>query len=240
MQAFDVVLQNKRGGTMLKTLASLCGGVVVLLAGSAHAEDLTAMMQRCAPNVHPTTLSAIVKTESSGRMYVLLDNGPANLPFSVRKTMLRTIYPESATEAASIARDLISRGHLVDMGLTQLNNRNLAGLGLSVEQALDPCTNLWAGSTILSNFYANASKQYRDQQSALLAAISAYNTGDFERGFNNGYVKTVIRNAGQPVPALLTAGPRVSTGGSSRSGGRVAHRSGLLDAKFSELEVEFR
>lgn len=226
---------------MLKTVFSLCGMALALAVGNARAEDLTAMMQRCAPNVHPTTLSAIVKTESSGRMFVLLDNGPANLPFSVRKTMLRTIYPDSATEAASIARDLIARGHLVDMGLTQLNNRNLAGLGLSVEQALDPCTNLWAGGTILSNFYTNASKQYRDQQSALLAAISAYNTGDFERGFNNGYVKTVLRNAGQPVPALLTSGPRVASSGSSpRSSRRIAHRSGLLDAKFSELEVEFR
>ncbi|NLP65517.1 lytic transglycosylase domain-containing protein [Paraburkholderia sacchari] len=224
---------------MLKSIFSLCGVALALAGGNAHAEDLASMMQRCAPNVHPTTLSAIVKTESSGRMYTLLDNGPANLPFSVRKTMLRTIYPESATEAASVARDLIARGHLVDIGLTQLNNRNLAGLGLTVEQALDPCTNLWAGGTILSNFYTNASKQYRDQQSALLAAISAYNTGDFEKGFSNGYVSTVIRNAGMPVPALLTTGPRVSVGSRSRASASSPRRSGLLDAKFSELEVEF-
>jgi type IV secretion system protein VirB1 len=224
---------------MLRTILSICGTALALVSSSTQAEDLAAMMQRCAPNVHPTTLGAIVKTESSGRMYVLLDNGPANLPFSVRKTMLRTIYPESAAEAATVARDLIARGHLVDMGLTQLNNRNLAGLGLTVEQALDPCTNLWAGGTILSNFYANASKQYRDQQSALMAAISAYNTGDFERGLNNGYVSTVIRNAGMPVPALLTTGPRVSNGSAVRSGRSGMRRSGLLDAKFSELEVEF-
>ncbi len=59
---------------MLKTLLFVCGIVAVLLSGCARAEDLTAMMQRCTPNVHPTTLSAIVKTESSsGHMFVLLD-----------------------------------------------------------------------------------------------------------------------------------------------------------------------
>ncbi|MBN3815178.1 lytic transglycosylase domain-containing protein [Paraburkholderia sp. Se-20369] len=222
-----------------KSILFVCGVVLAFVGGNAHAEDLVSMMQRCAPNVHPTTLSAIVKTESSGRMYTLLDNGPANLPYSVRKTMLRSIYPESATEAASVARDLIARGHIVDIGLTQLNNRNLARLGLTVDQAVDPCTNLWAGGTVLSNFYVNASKQYRDQQGALLAAISAYNTGDFEKGFSNGYVNTVIRNAGMPVPALLTTGPRVSTGSASRSSRSTPRRSVLLDAKFSELEVEF-
>lgn len=224
---------------MLKSILSLCGVALAFMGGNAHAEDLVSMMQRCAPNVHPATLSAIVKTESSGRMYTLLDNGPANLPYSVRKTMLRSIYPESATEAASLARDLIARGHIVDIGLTQLNSRNLAGLGLTVDQAIDPCTNLWAGGTVLSNFYVKASKQYRDQQSALLAAISAYNTGDFEKGFSNGYVPTVIRNAGMPVPALLTTGPRVATGNASRSSRSAPRRSGLLDAKFSELDVEF-
>src|ERR1700730_16398043 len=121
-QTSVVVLQDERGSAMLRTILSICGAALALVSGSTHAEDLAAMMQRCAPNVHPTTLGAIVKTESSGRMYVLLDNGPANLPFSVRKTMLRTIYPESAAEAATVARDLIARGHLVDMGLTQLNN----------------------------------------------------------------------------------------------------------------------
>lgn len=209
-------------------------------SASVRAEDLTELMLKCAPNVHPITLRAIVKTESSGRMYVLLDNGPKDLPFSVRKTMLRTIYPDNAQEAASIANNLIAQGHLVDIGLTQINSRNLPGLGLTVEQALDPCVNLHAGGVILTNFYTNASKQYKDQQSALLAAISAYNTGDFERGFTNGYVNTVVKNAGASVPELLTAGPRsAGTGRVAKIGVRRGQASGLLEAKFSELEVDF-
>ncbi|MFC4484246.1 lytic transglycosylase domain-containing protein [Cupriavidus campinensis] len=207
-------------------------------AASVHAQaDLNALLAACAPTVHPTTMGAIVKTESNGRMFVLSDDGPRSLPFSERKAMLRTIHAGTAAEAATIAKDLISKGHLVGLGLTQVSSQNLARLGLTVEQVLDPCTNLQAGSKILAAFYVNAAGKYRDEQAALRAAISAYNTGNFERGFSNGYVRTVLNNTTAGVPALV-AGPVRST--PAPPAGRSAMAARPFDPRHAELEVEFQ
>ncbi|MCW3585090.1 lytic transglycosylase domain-containing protein [Burkholderia cenocepacia] len=229
-------------------LIRLLGAVVGLLLTleAAHAQDLTTLMAQCAPGVHPTTLSAIVRTESRGHMYVLADSGPRNLPWSLRKSMVRSFYPSTAQEAADIAKSLIDSGHLVDIGLTQVSSQNLSRLGLTVEQVLDPCVNLRAGGQILTDFYLNALRQYKDQQTALLAAISAYNTGNFDSGFSNGYVQRVVTNAGATVPELratavrtVSASPVGSVRRSARAYGESRRSSGLLQAKFSELDVEF-
>ena len=226
-----------------RLISAVC---LLLTLEAAHGQDLSSLMAQCAPGVHPTTLSAIVRTESSGHMYVLADSGPRNLPWSIRKSMVRTFYPSTPQEAAEIAKSLIDSGHLVDIGLTQVSSQNLPRLGLSIEQLLDPCVNLRAGGQILTDFYLNARKQYKDQQSALLAAISAYNTGNFESGFSNGYVQRVVTNAGATVPELKTTSLRAASsnlGATGRRTGRaygaVSRSNGLLQAKFSELDVEF-
>jgi type IV secretion system protein VirB1 len=64
-----------------------------------------------------------------------------------------------ATEAADIAKDLIEKGYIVAIGLAQLSSRNLKRLGLTVEQALDPCINLRSGGQILTEFYERALKR---------------------------------------------------------------------------------
>ncbi|MCS6496791.1 lytic transglycosylase domain-containing protein [Burkholderia thailandensis] len=229
---------------LIRLLCAVAGLFLTLEA--AHAQDLTTLMAQCAPSVHPRTLSAIVRTESSGHMYLLGDSGPRNLPWSIRKSMLRTFYPNTAQNAAEIAKSLIDSGHLVDIGLTQVSSQNLSRLGLTVEQVLDPCVNLRAGGQVLTDFYRNALRQYKDQQSALLAAISAYNTGNFDSGFSNGYVQRVLRNAGVAVPELkatalrtVSANPVDTTRRSARAYGESRRSSGLLQAKFSELDVEF-
>jgi type IV secretion system protein VirB1 len=87
------------------------------------------------------------------------------------------------------------------LGLAQINSENLSALGLTVEQVLDPCTNLRAGAAILSEGYARAMKVHGPGQQALQAALSAYNTGTLTRGFSNGYVAKYYG----PVPALSIA-----------------------------------
>jgi hypothetical protein len=146
-------------------------------------------------------MQAIIKTESAGQAYALADAGPANLPWSQRKNMVRSIYPASADDAERTVNDLLEKGHLVAIGLTQVNAKNLPALGLTVRQALDPCTNIAAGAKVLTNFYNSALKQLGtgDKQAALLAAISAYWSGDFQRGFTGGYVQQVVNNAGLQV-----------------------------------------
>jgi len=131
----------------------------------------------CAPMVAPHTTEKIIQVESGGNPLAINING-APLP--------RT--PRDAMDAAALAREYIQQGYSVDLGLMQVNSRNLSELGYSVEDMFSPCKNIDAGGRILAGFYASARPQYPDEQSALRAALSAYNTGDFSRGINNGYL----------------------------------------------------
>lgn len=115
--------------------------------------------------------------------------------------------PRDAADAAALARQYIAAGYTVDMGLMQVNSANLPKLGYSVEDMFDTCKNLRAGSTVLTNFYTLARARYPDEQSALRAALSAYNTGSFTRGFSNGYVARYFggQSGGRAVVLTRTA-----------------------------------
>jgi type IV secretion system protein VirB1 len=151
---------------------------------------ISAALLACAINVAPATLTAIIRVESGGNTLALNVNhlsGP---------------QPHAATseEAASIARRYIALGYSVDLGVMQINNRNLAALHYTIEQALDPCSNVKGGAAILTANYAQAEQQYGEGQRALRAAISAYNTGNFWTGFSNGYVGRVTGIPNIPLP----------------------------------------
>lgn len=141
---------------------------------------LEALLLVCAPNVAPSTMHAIIQAESAGNPHAVNINGP----WLARAS--------SAVDAARAARWALSKGYSVDLGLMQVNSRNLHMLGLTIEQALEPCTNLRAGAAILSANYATAAERHGPGQAALLAAISAYNTGNHTKGFSNGYVARVV------------------------------------------------
>lgn len=158
--------------------------------------DLPSLMAECAPNVGPTTLMAIIKTESGGNPYAINDN-----------TIRVTKQPKSYQEAVQVATDRINRGHSVDMGLAQINSKNLKWLGLTVSQVFDPCTNLKASAKVLESGYERAAKQYGPGQQALLASLSAYNTGSLVRGFSNGYVQKVVNNSGKALKYSIPAMP---------------------------------
>lgn len=153
------------------------------------------MMQQCAPNVAPQTIAAIIQVESGGNQYALGVNGPIG----------KRPHPKNVQETANLARYYISKGYSVDLGLMQINSRNLPGLGYTIEQVLEPCNNLRAGSRILSRGYAGAAKRFGPGQDALRAALSAYNTGNYERGFQNGYV--VKYYCGNGVRVIVKAPP---------------------------------
>jgi type IV secretion system protein VirB1 len=104
-------------------------------------------------------------------------------------------------EAVQTAVRFIVRGYSVDLGLMQVNSRNLPKLGLSVTQVFDPCNNIRTGASILTAAYAAAARIQGDGQPALRAALSAYNTGDFYRGQVNGYVAGYYRPSGVPAIA---------------------------------------
>jgi len=139
---------------------------------------LPAALLACALTVHPVTLDAVVRVESDGN------------PVRVHVNRLRGWWPPPTTarDAAVVAHSFIAAGYSVDLGLMQVNSRNLSALGLTIEEALEPCRNLSSGARILTASYEKAAEQMGPGQPALLAALSAYNTGNFRTGFLNGYV----------------------------------------------------
>jgi type IV secretion system protein VirB1 len=161
---------------------------------------LLTLAQACAPAVAPSTMLAIATVESGLDPLAIGVNGPAphRLAFS---------QPD---EAAQAARELIAQGRDVDLGLAQINVRNLAALGLSIEQALKPCPNLAASAEVLQAGYERAAPRTGDEQVALRTALSYYNTGRPDRGFTNGYVAKVTAAARQVVPAIVDAASAAS------------------------------
>lgn len=161
--------------------------------------------------VHPVTMQAVIEVESHGN------------PIAINVNGVGTQHPHDAAEAVAIAQRYLARGYSVDLGLTQINSANLASAGLTVETALDPCLNVRAGASILAADYEAAVRRFGEGQGALAAALSAYNTGTFERGFRNGYVArytpfasdqfrqkaTKDGNAGQDRPLLAVSGHSV-------------------------------
>jgi type IV secretion system protein VirB1 len=87
-------------------------------------------------------MAAVVKQESGGQPWVVNNN-------TTRKST--TFESKAAAVAAAVAA--VGRGESVDMGLVQINSKNLPALGLSVEQVFDPCTNIAAGAHILTTGY---------------------------------------------------------------------------------------
>lgn len=163
--------------------------------------DFVALAQECAPWVAHETMAAIVKTESAFRPLAIGVNGGAKL---VRQ-------PENKAEAVATAKWLMEHGYNIDLGLGQVNSSNLAKTGLTVEDAFEPCKNLAAAASILHWNYQAASRQVPGEQAALHAALSAYNTGSFTKGFSNGYVQKVVNNAGAG-PAVPVVSPIALTG----------------------------
>lgn len=198
------------------------------------APEFAALITRCAPTVHPETMAALISAESRGHQFAIADAGPVKLPWAQRKALVRSYYLGSVDEATTKATELIAAGHTVSLGLSQVNDRNLGRLGLTVRAMFDPCTNLATGGKIVTEFYLRAVKKFGPGGKALRAAISAYNSGDWMRGENEGYVGLVFKQVGRPlgmktaavVPAM-TRGAGVGVIGSSvvalkkAAGGRV-------------------
>lgn len=158
---------------------------------------IAALASQCAPNVAPQTVLAIVQTESRGRPFAVNVNGAA-----------QPSAPTSTANAIATAQRYIAAGYSVDLGLGQINSRNMRWLGLTWDTVFDPCTNIAALGAVLTSNYT-AAKAGRDPQTALRVALSMYNTGSQTRGFRNGYVAKVVGNAGiaNTIPERAAAAP---------------------------------
>ena len=128
-------------------------------------------------------MAAIVQVESGGNPLAIDDD-----------TTRRSYYPRDRASAEALANRLNEAGHLLDLGIAQIDSMNFAHLGVNVHTIFDPCTNLHAGAAILSSDYVFAKARYGSGQIALRHAIGMYNSGRLDDGA--GYVRRVVTAAG--------------------------------------------
>ena len=134
----------------------------------------------CAPAVERSTLRAVAAVESHFDPLAVRDNSTHE-----------SLMPQKLPAAVALARNRMKLGHSVDIGLMQINNANLATLGMSVEDAFDECRSLAAGGRILLSAFAVGNSE-TERQAAILISLSRYNTGRALSGIANGYANQVI------------------------------------------------
>ena len=140
----------------------------------------TLFIEQCKnPTVPTSIVRMIVQEESSKNPYAVNVNKDG-------KSFISFI-PKTKNEAITIAQIYINAGFSVDVGYMQLNSDNFKQLNTTLENALEPCKNIYLSSTIFYNFYKDTSKK-DSSITRVQKSLSAYNTGSYELGFKNGYV----------------------------------------------------
>jgi hypothetical protein len=136
----------------------------------------------------PSFWPKVVLTESHYDPLALHDD-------SVNKPVGRSYYPPTMDEAERIATGLMSQGHSVGVGLSQLTAKSpaefLSRFGLTIREALEPCRNMRVGA-----------KWY------VTGALSTYNTGSPTRGV--AYAQAVMTTE-MTVETKMTDGSIVVT-----------------------------
>lgn len=189
---------------------------IAALSQPAASQSFDELAAQCAPDIHPSTLKAVVSTESSWNPYAIgvvggkLERQPRNL-----------------AEAIAAAHELERQDFNFSLGLGQVNRHNLAKHGETYATVFEPCRNLKVGGAILKDCFQRAQRITADEQSALRAAFSCYFSGNFTRGFRPdsagqpSYVQKVVANA----PNQATAGPMVPAIEPQSSDGPAAVRT---------------
>ena len=159
---------------------------------------LASLLAQCTPTqdgvpaVHADTMLAIVQVESGGNPNAVYNN-----------TSGKTFKFKNKDAAVRYIEKAIRAGNSVDMGIAQINSKNLiklrqkTGTPWTVDYAMEPCANLWAGAFILHGNYQQALAAGKAPGvPALQHALSAYNTGSLIRG--GLYVRKILAAARSP------------------------------------------
>ena len=141
----------------------------------------SALLAICAPLISPVTMSAVVQHESGGNPLAIHDNSDS-----------RTYAPRTMNDAIATAKRLVAEGHSVDLGLAQINSKNLPWLHLSIEQSFDACQNLQASQQVLLDAHDRADGD-------LKKTLQIYNSG---KAAGSQYASAVYGKAGVVVPAI--------------------------------------
>lgn len=104
--------------------------------------------------------------------------------------------PRNLPEAISTAMALRRQGIRFSAGLLQIYVGNWPAHQLDHESVFEPCANLRAAASILSDCYRRATvASTSDAQVALRNALSCYYSGNFVTGYREGYVTRVVSAA---------------------------------------------
>jgi type IV secretion system protein VirB1 len=165
-----------------------------------EASIFLALTLACAPQVHADTARALIHVESAFNPWAIGVVGG-----SLER------QPRHRAEALATAMALQQAGWNFSVGLGQINVGNFTRLGLTLESAFEPCTNLRAMQTVLAECFdraRTASTRSIPDQAALQQALSCYYSGNFATGFRHGYVRKVVAAASIPVRSVPTAQPK--------------------------------
>ncbi|OFA15478.1 hypothetical protein A4U49_12475 [Acidithiobacillus ferrivorans] len=146
------------------------------------------VIQQCAVDVAPSTMTAIVRAESGLWPWSIDDD-----------TTGKSYHLPTENAAIAMAKTLRAHGHNFDMGLAQVNISNVPA-GWTFRQAFSPCANVRVGSHILWSDYQSAAASWGPGLTALKHSLEDYNSGQ-----NYGdlrYVAAVEHAAGYAVPAI--------------------------------------
>lgn len=190
----------------LRKLTTIILAPQICFAAGIDLNYLNPYLEQCSnQNAHPNTMKAIIKTESGGNPFALNLNGKKN-----GKRIKLAKQPKNIEQAKAWATFLEQNNYNFDVGVAQVNIRNIHKYGYTAAEALDLCVNLKMASFILKKNYHQALYKSTNQQDAVKMAISAYNTGNYRNGFYNGYVSKVLTNSKKVQIAQLQQ-PTVSS-----------------------------
>lgn len=183
---------------------------------------------QCAPGVKVSTLWAVASVESQFEPLALRDNNSR-----------QAWKMQSLSAAVNLAQRRLEMGHSVDLGLMQINSRNLRPLGMNLSEAFDACDSLGAASRILLADMAVGNTE-AEREAALLIVLSRYNTGKALSGIANGYSLNVIAARSKalgdqrPVQNPINLAPQWDIWGNSSSALAV----GIVTTANKSSEIE--
>lgn len=160
----------------------------------AQTSNLVQLRDRCAPAAPLSTLAALIITESGGHPNAIQIDSPNALLRTWRLpagTLRLLRQPNDAREAGDWITYFNAHHISVDVGLMQVSTAEAVRQHISPAALLDPCINVRTGWSILEDDYKIEVNHLGPGQVALEHALSRYNTGDTNRGIDNGYFARV-------------------------------------------------
>lgn len=155
---------------------------------------LVQLRDHCAPTAPLSTLAALIVTESGGNPNAIQIDFPNALLrlWGLPAGSLRLQrQPHDAQEAGEWIAYLNARRISVDVGLMQVSTDEAVRRHIAPAVLLDPCINVRTAWSILEDDYKIEVNHFGPGQIALQHALSRYNTGDTNRGIDNGYFARV-------------------------------------------------